>query len=1303
MSEFRLPKSLKPVNYNLKLKSDLVDCNYDGSVDIAFQVKESTDSISLHSHKNIKVHSLSLASNALKQQQSVTPSHSFDDKLERLNLSLPFKLNQGDDVVLSISFSSTLDDSMMGYYRSSYKQGDKDVYYALTQHEPTAARKSFPCLDEPILKATYDISIIHRKDTVALSNMPPIHSSPATVDTFNYSKHSGAVNPEEWVVTKFDTTPLISSYLVAWANGHFKHLESSYKSPISGQVRPLRIYATPDLISQAKLGLDAKAQVLPLYEKIFDIEYPLPKLDTLVANDFDAGAMENWGLITGRTSVYLYDEKLSGLDAEKRVVGVQSHEVSHQWFGNVVTMADWHGLWLNEAFATLVGEIIVIDRIRPEWKVYSEFITQHLHRALDLDALKSSHPIQVPVKDPAMINQIFDAISYSKGGSVLRMLSNMVGEETFLKGVSIYLKKHLYGNAETQDLWNGIAEAAGIDVQAIMDPWTLKQGFPVLTVKENQNGIQVRQDRFLSTGKPTAEENETEWHVPLFIRQGDNIDRSAALNKREAEFALSDVASSNWKLNAETAGVYRVLYSPERLTKLGLEAAKPHSSFSLNDRIGLVNDAFVLAKAGNGPTSGALGFINQLKNEKEYLVWSSIATSLANLASVWCEESSPVREKINALRRKLFSPLVQQLGFDNQKGDSPDTLQLRELSIGSAAAANDADVVKEIKRRFQPLLEKDDDSLIPNDLLRVIYAQAVKHGGEAEWNKCLEIVKNPNPPTPMHKIAAMLALGSTRDEALINKTFDYIEHGFKNQDLMYPFVALRNNPVSRRKLWQYTKDNLEKLEKRLEGNFSLGRLISFSFDGLAQPNDVQEVEDFFKHRDTSKYSSSLNQGLDAVKGNSQWLARDKGDVEQWLEKNIDTFVQFRHLSRSGDKKMKGLLEGNERSSRLLSSEYNQIKDFNDSDGWEEIGDDLVIVDSSGSAKEGSISSDDFQFIGLDTESPIFRVAHTFYKLEPGHSINSQLVVLDSPLPNEQSAAFTLSNPMEVAKTRLQLQGELSKQGVKVYNNVGEVFTKTYKHEGIRGLQRGLGTSYVYQTALNGCRLGFYEPVRRQLNAWAGLPAEKNVTTTSVGAGIASGMMGAASGNPFYLIKARMQAYSPSLPVGTQHHYRHGLDALLSVVRVEGLTGLLRGIDAAILRTCMGSSVQLPTYIAAKTYFSSNGIFEPNSLANFILSSSISGACVCLMMQPPDVALTRMYNQPTTKLDNGKTVGQFYKNPIDCIYKTVKSEGFTGLYKGTSAQFLRIAPHTVCCLVFNDLVCGWYSGLKKNYMETSTTS
>jgi aminopeptidase 2 len=269
-------------------------------------------------------------------------------------------------------------------------------------------------------------------------------------------------NPtEKWKITQFESTPPMSSYIVAFANGHFEHLESFYTSPLSGKTRPLRIYTTSDVIDQAQFALDVKAKVLPLYEQVFDIEYPLPKLDTLVAHDFDDSAMENWGLITGRTSAFLLDPKRVDMAAKKRVVTVQSHEVAHMWFGNITTMEWWDYLYLNEGFATLMGEVIIADKIYPDWKVDCEFITEHLNDALRLDAKLSSHPIEVDCPDANKIDQIFDALSYSKAASVLRMLSDYVGEERFLKGVSLYLKKRLYGNSITKDLWEGIGEATG--------------------------------------------------------------------------------------------------------------------------------------------------------------------------------------------------------------------------------------------------------------------------------------------------------------------------------------------------------------------------------------------------------------------------------------------------------------------------------------------------------------------------------------------------------------------------------------------------------------------------------------------------------------------------------------------------------------------------------------------------------------------------------------------------------------------------------------------------------------------------
>ncbi|KAF8515844.1 oxaloacetate carrier [Hysterangium stoloniferum] len=291
-------------------------------------------------------------------------------------------------------------------------------------------------------------------------------------------------------------------------------------------------------------------------------------------------------------------------------------------------------------------------------------------------------------------------------------------------------------------------------------------------------------------------------------------------------------------------------------------------------------------------------------------------------------------------------------------------------------------------------------------------------------------------------------------------------------------------------------------------------------------------------------------------------------------------------------------------------------------------------------------------------------------------------------------AVTASNPAEVIKTRLQLQGELAKGGgKKVYNNAIDAFTKTWKNEGLRGVQRGLSPAYLYQFLLNGSRLGFYEPLRRSINRVVGLSPTDQVPITSLLAGAASGVIGASLGNPLFLVKARMQAYSPALPVGAQHHYRSSWDALSTIWKRERLRGLLRGIDAAALRTGMGSSVQLPSYNFTKQTIVRNGWGEADSKLTFLASSAVSGACVCIVMQPADTALTRMYNQPTETLPNGKVVGLLYKNPIDCLWKTVKTEGVLGWYKGTTAHFLRIAPHTIITLTANDIIINAYRSFK----------
>ncbi len=529
----------------------------------------------------------------------------------------------------------------------------------------------------------------------------------------------------------------------------------------------------------------------------------------------------------------------------------------------------------------------------PEWESASEFINVHLDRALDLDGKRSSHPIEVPLQGENVedaINQVFDAISYSKGASVLRMLSNMIGEDVFLKGVSIYLKKHLYSNAVTKDLWNGISESSGRDIASIMANWVLKQGFPVLTVTEDADGLTIKQNRFLSTGDPTAEEDKTLWYVPLMLKTvgADGkvaVDRDAFLNsEREVKIPLANAKDATYKLNAETIGVYRVAYSPERLAKLGEEAAKKDSAFSLEDRLGLVSDAFTLASAGYGKTSGGLSLAKALRNDPTYLVNSASSLNLGTLASAWWEQDAKVTGAIKKLRADIFGPTAKKLGFEFGADDSPDLKQLRAVAIAAASAGEDAWTLGEIKKRFDHLATTGDDSQIHPDLLRTTMARAVEHGGEKEYEAVLAIYRKPS--TPTHKIAAMLALGASKEVKLLERTVDFLfGDEVKEQDFMFFFAALSGNPAGRRLIWDATKSRWEALSKRFAGNFSLSRIIEYSFSAFSSEQDAQDVEQFFKDKDTAKFSMGLSQGLDAVRARARWVERDAEDVKQWLQAN----------------------------------------------------------------------------------------------------------------------------------------------------------------------------------------------------------------------------------------------------------------------------------------------------------------------------------------------------------------------------------------------------------------------------------
>lgn len=443
--------------------------------------------------------------------------------------------------------------------------------------------------------------------------------------------------------------------------------------------------------------------------------------------DFSAGAMENWGLITYRVVDLLFDEKTSGASTKERVAEVVQHELAHQWFGNLVTMDFWDGLWLNEGFATWMSWYSC-NVFYPEWKVWQNYVTDNLQSALSLDSIRSSHPIEVPVKRADEVNQIFDAISYSKGSCVLRMIASYLGEDVFMEGIRQYLKKHAYGNTQTGDLWDALSKASGKDVSAVMDIWTKRVGYPVVSVTENEDGksIHVKQNRFLRTADVKPEEDQVLYPVFLGLRTKSGIDEELVLSKREETIK---VPADFFKLNANHTSIYRTSYTPERLEKLG--KAANDGLLSVEDRAGMIADAGALASAGYQKTSGVLNLFKGFKNETEFVVWTEILARLGSIETAWTFEDKKIRAGLESFRRELISEKAHQFGWEFNENDEHIMQQFKAMLFGSAGLSGDKVIVKAAQDMFAKFAGGDKTAIHPN-IRSSVYAIVLKYGGKKE-------------------------------------------------------------------------------------------------------------------------------------------------------------------------------------------------------------------------------------------------------------------------------------------------------------------------------------------------------------------------------------------------------------------------------------------------------------------------------------------------------------------------------------------------------------------------------------------
>ena len=554
---------------------------------------------------------------------------------------------------------------------------------------------------------------------------------------------------------------------------------------------------------------------------------------------------------------------------------VVAHELAHQWFGNLVTMDWWSELWLNEGFATWVGWLAV-DHLYPEYMVWTQFVTEAVQTAQQLDSLRASHPIEVPVKDALEIDQIFDAISYLKGSSVIRMLSNHLSVEIFLKGVSDYLKAHAYGNATTNDLWAALSKASGKDVNTFMDTWIRKIGFPVLTVAEEPGQIGVRQSRFLSTGDVKPEEDETQWWIPLGLKT-DAEDRGASPRAlTEKEETLRNIDETFYKLNSDQNGFYRTNYPPARLAKLG----ETKDKLSNEDKIGLIADCAALAKSGEATTAGLLIFIENFKDETNYAVWSQLITSLSNIRSIFATNAT-ISAGLKTFTLRLVQPATEKIGWDFAPNEDFLTGQLRALLIGTAGLAGHQPTIDEAQRRFLTYF-KDDRAAIHPSLRLPIFRIAVTHGGQDAY----AALKNEYMSTTSidGKEICLQALGRVQTPELAR---DFLNFQFSDkvaaQDAHTGSIALALNDKTRDELWRYVKGHWDIVKRRLGGNMVvLDRYLKTTLSRFADWEVERDITGFFEGMDTKGFDRGLVQVSDTVKGNAGYKERDERLVEEWL-------------------------------------------------------------------------------------------------------------------------------------------------------------------------------------------------------------------------------------------------------------------------------------------------------------------------------------------------------------------------------------------------------------------------------------
>ncbi len=835
----RLPDTVRPEHYSIALAPDLKSATYTGKESIDVILREPSATITLNAIE-ITFKSVKVTSGGKEQTATVA----LDNDKQQATLTVPDKLPAGK-ATIAVEFTGMLNNELRGFYLSKTARRN----YAVTQFEALDARRAFPCFDEPALKATFDVTLVIDSGDTAISNSPINSDTPGPGE----DKHT----------LKFDTTPKMSTYLVAFLVGDFQCTAGEQDGVA------IRVCSTPDKVALTSYGVDVAKYVLHYYNNYFGIPYPLKKLDLIALPDFEAGAMENFGAITYRENALLLDPKTASVGSRKEVASVIAHEMAHQWFGDLVTMQWWDNIWLNEGFATWMSNK-PLESMHPEWNT-EQSVAAELDNVLNLDAQPTTRTIRAKADSPEEINQMFDGISYGKASVVLLTVENYLGEETFRQGVHNYLIAHLYANATAEDFWGAQTATSHKPADRIMESLVVQPGAPILNFGEPAAGkVEVAQNRFFVS--PSIRPDPAQkWTVPVCFKNGETGQDCQVLTPSAS--TLKVPTGGLFFANAGGKGYYRSAYPAAAYKAL---VAEIETGLTPSERISLLGDEWAQLRANKATTGDYLNLAAAVRSDPNADVLSAAVGGIEVIMDR-VGATTDERKGLAAWICSTFGPQLAKLGKPSE-GDSPNTRELRaQLFNLLGSYGKDPAVIAEAKEIAEKYIA--DPGSVEATLGQTALAVAARNGDAALFDKLQKVYETS--ANPEFQQGALRLLAMFQDPPLVNRGLDYAMSGkVRNQDSAIQVAIALQDVSTRDQTWKYVVTNWDKVQAQF--TTGSGAYVVDSAASFCSTEGRDGVQKFFAEHKVPNSSVSLRHAIERINGCIELRKLQEPNLQRWL-------------------------------------------------------------------------------------------------------------------------------------------------------------------------------------------------------------------------------------------------------------------------------------------------------------------------------------------------------------------------------------------------------------------------------------